>query len=234
MMRTLIALLALAAFILAPVTAQRRGNYQDPAMQYDEGWVNLFNGRDLDGWVVVTQKPGGGNDDIDTYFGDTIGKQKTFYIENGILKTTGEPLGYIRTEDVYDNFVFEVDVKFEKLGNSGVLFHVVQDMALPNAIECQLYYSQLGRVFPLRTKMDGGELIHYNASKLGEWNKIQVVSEEGRVATVVNGAVVGLGANADPSTGYICLQSEGAPVEFRNIRVKRYTPAHRLRPRPKQ
>jgi hypothetical protein len=233
MIRTSIALLVVTAFLFVPLTAQRKGNYQDPALTYDEGWTNLFNGRDLGGWVVVTQKPGGGNADINTYFGDNLGDQKTFYIENGILKTTGEPLGYIRTEDVYDNFVFEVDVKFERLGNSGVLFHVVRDMALPDAIECQLYYSQLGRVFPLRTKMDGGELIHYNASKLGEWNKVQVVSEEGRVATSVNGSVVGLGANAEPRMGHICLQSEGAPVEFRNIRVKRYTPAHHMRNRPR-
>jgi 3-keto-disaccharide hydrolase len=233
MIRTLIVII-IATTLLLPLSAQRKGNYQDPPMRYDEGWTTLFNGRDLQGWVVVTQKPSGGNTDINTYFGDTIGDQETFTIENGVLKTTGEPLGYIRTQDVYDNFVFEVEVKFNELGNSGLLLHIRQDMALPDAIECQFYYSHIGRVFPLRTKMDGGEMIHDNSSKLGEWNKIQVVSEEGRLATSVNGVVVGLGANAVPSMGHIGLQSEGTAIEFRNIRVKRYTPAHHMRNKPKE
>ncbi len=223
---------ALIAFLLRsafPFSAQQNGDYRDPAMTYDQGWTQLFNGKNLDGWVVVVQEPGGTNDDIEVFHGDTLGDQETFSVDNGILKTTGEPLGYIRTSDVYDNFVFHVEVRFTRLGNSGVLFHVQKDAALPNAIEAQLYYSHLGRVFPLRTKMDGGELIHYNARPVGEWNTVEVYSEEGRVATVVNGAVVGLGANADPRVGYICLQSEGAPIEFRNIKVKRYTPSHHLR-----
>ncbi len=72
-------------------------------------------------------------------------------------------------------------------------------------------------------------MIHYNARPVGEWNTIEVYSSEGRVATLVNGVLVGLGEDADPSIGYICLQSEGAPVEFRNIKVKRFSPAHHLR-----
>ena len=51
------------------------------------------------------------------------------------------------------------------------------------------------------------------------------------MATVVNGALVGLGANAEPRVGYICLQSEGVPAAFRNIKIKRFTPAHHLRPK---
>jgi hypothetical protein len=45
---------------------------------------------------------------------------------------------------------------------------------------------------------------------LGEWNTYEVYSEEGRVATVLNGVIIGIGANANPRIGYICLQSEGA------------------------
>ena len=53
-----------------------------------------------------------------------------------------------------------------------------------------------------------------------------VYSEEGRLATVLNGKLIGLAANADPRMGYICLQSEGVPAEFRNIKIRRHAPKH--------
>ena len=76
-------------------------------------------------------------------------------------------------------------------------------------------------------------MIHLATNPPGEWNAYEVYSEEGRITTVVNGKVVGLASNADPHIGYICLQSEGVPVEFRNIKIKRYTPAHHMRSKPK-
>ena len=66
----------------------------------------------------------------------------------------------------------------------------------------------------------------------GQWNTYEVYSEEGRLTTVVNGKVVGLASDAVPSTGHICLQSEGVPVEFRNVRIKRFTPPSRMRNPP--
>lgn len=72
-------------------------------------------------------------------------------------------------------------------------------------------------------------MIHSAAKPLGEWNTYEVYSEEGRVATELNGKLVGLGSNANPRVGHIALQSEGVPAQFRNIKVKRYTPAYHLR-----
>jgi hypothetical protein len=90
----------------------------------------------------------------------------------------------------------------------------------------------MGRIFPINgATADGGEMIHGAAKPSGEWNTYEVYSEEGRIATVVNGVVVGLASNANPKVGYICLQSEGAPAEFRNIKVRRYTPSHHMRPK---
>jgi hypothetical protein len=230
-MKTALAIIVAAAVLFIPLAAQKKGDFTDPAGTYEEGWTTLFNGKDLSGLVVVLRDPAD-ETKYQRFFGSTAGDQKTFRVEDGLLKTTGEPLGYIRTTDVYDNFVFHVEARFLKDGNSGVLFHVQKDAPLPNAIECQLYYAHIGRVFPLfGHKLEGGELIHYNAKPVGEWNTIEVYSEDGRVATLVNGALSGLGSGADPAAGHICLQSEGAPVEFRNIKVKRFTPAARLRPK---
>ena len=229
-MRNLLLITLAGTLLTLPLVAQSRGDYRDPATTADQGWTVLFNGKDLSGFVVVLEGPDG---KVKRYPAEALGQQTTFTAENGLLKTTGTPTGYIRTAAVYDNFVFHVEARFLKFGNSGVLLHVQQDDVLPASIECQLYYATMGRTFPLKgSKLDGGELIHYASKPVGEWNTIEVTSEEGRLATAINGTVVALAANADPRVGYICLQSEGAPVEFRNIKIKRFTPAHHLRPKP--
>ncbi len=221
--------LGAAAILGAALLAQRTGDYRDPDMTHEEGWTSLFNGQDLKGWIVVLQTPEGKARRFREHEAD---QQSTFTVQNGLLKTTGTPNGFVRTPDVWDNYVFHVEVRFPDQGNSGVLIHAQNDAVWPRAIECQLYQSHMGRIFPIQgATADGGEMIHAASRPSGEWNTYQVYSEEGRVATVLNGVVVGLAANANPRVGYICLQSEGAAAEFRNIRVKRYTPAHHMRGR---
>jgi hypothetical protein len=222
MLRTALAVLVISAY----GWAQRSGDMRDPDLRYDEGWVSLFNGQDFGKLVVVLQGEDGKSR---KYFDTTVNEQKTFYIENGLLKTTGTPNGYIRTSDVYDNYVFHVDVRFPQRGNSGVLVHIQVDTVWPRAIECQLYQSHMGRIFPIQgAYLEGGEMIHENSMAPGEWNTYEVYSEEGRLATVLNGAVIGLASEANPRIGYISLQSEGVPAEFRNIKVRRHAPSHIL------
>lgn len=221
----------LILFIL-PAPGQRISDYRDPAVTYEEGWTVLFNGKDFTGWVPVLRTPDGSHK---KYLEHEVDQQDTFYIRDGMLMTTGKPNGYVRTADVYDNFVFHVEVRFPQSGNSGVLIHVQRDAVWPRGIECQLYQDHMGRIFPIQgATLEGGEMIHAAARPPGEWNVYEVYSEEGRVATVVNGKLVGLASNAEPRVGYIALQSEGVPAEFRNIKIRRYTPAHHLRPRPQQ
>jgi len=206
--------------------AQRSGDMRDPDLHYNDGWTVLFNGKDPGRWVVILKGEDGRNK---KYFESTFADQSTFTIENGMIKTTGTPNGYIRTSDVYDNYVFHVEVRFPKRGNSGVLVHVQQDNVWPLGIECQLYQSHMGRMFPIQgAYLNGGEMIHENSKPEGEWNTYEVYSEEGRLATVVNGAIIGLASDANPRIGHICLQSEGVPAEFRNIKVRRHSPSHHL------
>jgi hypothetical protein len=56
-----------------------------------------------------------------------------------------------------------------------------------------------------------------------EWNHYYVRAINGEVRLWVNGEEVSGGSNCRPATGYLCLESEGAPIEFRNLRV-RYLP----------
>jgi hypothetical protein len=54
----------------------------------------------------------------------------------------------------------------------------------------------------------------------GQWNHYYVRAINGEVRLWVNGEEVSGGNECDPRTGYLCLESEGAPVEFRNLRVR--------------
>lgn len=222
-MRSVLLFLTLATSL----PAQRTGDMRDPDLRFDEGWSNLFDGKTLGKLVVVLGDTSTGK--VKKFFEDSAGAQSTFFAEGGLLKTTGTPNGYIRTSDVYDNFAFHVEVRYPSRGNSGVMIHIQSDAVWPKAIECQLYQSHMGRIFPIQgAYLEGGEMIHEASKPVGEWNTFDVYSEEGRVATVLNGILIGLGSNASPRIGHIALQAEGVPAEFRNIRVRRHAPSHHL------
>jgi hypothetical protein len=53
-----------------------------------------------------------------------------------------------------------------------------------------------------------------------EWNHYYVRGVNGEIRLWVNGEEVAGGAECTPSSGYLCLESEGAPVEFKNIRIR--------------
>jgi 3-keto-disaccharide hydrolase len=54
----------------------------------------------------------------------------------------------------------------------------------------------------------------------GEWNHYYVRAINGEVRLWVNGEEVSGGAGCEPRTGYLCLESEGSPVEFKNLRIR--------------
>lgn len=60
-----------------------------------------------------------------------------------------------------------------------------------------------------------------NLSKgVNEWNHYYVRAINGEVRLWVNGEEVSGGTGCDPKSGFLCLESEGSPIEFRNIRVR--------------
>lgn len=54
----------------------------------------------------------------------------------------------------------------------------------------------------------------------GEWNHYYVRAINGEVRLWVNGEEVSGGTNCDPAKGYLCLESEGSPIQFRKIRIR--------------
>ena len=55
---------------------------------------------------------------------------------------------------------------------------------------------------------------------VNEWNHYYVRAINGEVRLWVNGQEVSGGTGCDPRTGYLCLESEGAPIEFRGLKIR--------------
>jgi hypothetical protein len=60
-----------------------------------------------------------------------------------------------------------------------------------------------------------------NLSKgVGEWNHYYVRAINGEVRLWVNGEEVSGGSSCKPAEGYLCLESEGSPIDFKNLRIR--------------
>lgn len=93
------------------------------------------------------------------------------------------------------------------------------------------FFTTHGDVFPVGTsKMKPFEPTSPNGQRsfprknlskgMGEWNHYYIRAVNGEVRLWVNGEEVSGGSQCEPPTGYLCLESEGAPVEFRQIRIR--------------
>jgi hypothetical protein len=192
----------------------------------DEGrFTPLFNGKDLAGWVPVNVGPG------------------TFSVRDGMIVCTGVPTGVMRTDRQYENFVLELDYMHVKPGGNSGLFiwsDAITSVGVPftRAIEVQILdgqntdsYTSHGDIFsihgarmtPDRPHPGGWERClpsERRAKPAGEWNHYRVECNDGSIKLSVNGKEVSGGHNIHPRKGYVCLESEGGTVHFRNIRMK--------------
>ena len=155
-----------------------------------------------------------------------------------MIHTSGVPNGYIRTTETYGNFKLHVEWRWMgEPTNSGVLLHVRgQDMIWPNAIECQLMHEHAGDLVLIGkgagvTVNDSTYLVPSEENRYiiipmqeevsehdpGEWNSYDITSLNGSIEVVVNGVLQNSGRDMTLTEGYILLQSEGSPMQFRNI-----------------
>ncbi len=213
------------------VPIEYRNIYIEPAK--DMPWpvtpkkkTALFNGKDLDGWVRFS--PG---DKLDADKKWTV--DKVWSVRDGVIRCEGVPNGYIRTTESYANYKLHVEWRWPgKPTNSGVLLHCAGiDKVWPKCVEAQLAHQNAGDFWLLSfstIKSDGkqiGPKQYANAKKKnpsnekppGQWNSYDIVCQGKTITLFVNGLLQNKGVDANPSHGPICLQSEGSPIEFRNI-----------------
>ncbi|GJQ28574.1 MAG: hypothetical protein HBSAPP03_04580 [Phycisphaerae bacterium] len=191
----------------------------------DPAFVALFNGRDLGGWVNMNTAP------------------STWRAEGGMIRCTGRPTGLLRTARPYENFVLELEWRhLEPQGNAGLFVWsdalTAKGVPFSRAVEVQVmvgseadWYTSDGDVFPihgarmtpLNPRPKGGMRSYPTEKRMKpapEWNHYRVECLDGAISLAVNGKVVTRGTDASPRQGYICLESEGTPIDFRNIRIK--------------
>ncbi len=73
--------------------------------------------------------------------------------------------------------------------------------------------------------------VAFNASKTGEWNRIRLTCMDGMIQNEVNGTLASTLHRVSPRKGYMSIESEGAPVEFRNMRIQELAPDPELAPK---
>jgi hypothetical protein len=216
---------SLILLLVTAVTARAADN---------DGFVPLFNGRDLTGWVNANCAP------------------ETWSVRDGMIHCTGQPTGALRTERQYENFILEVEWRHLSYGGNSGVFIWGTPIAAPGVpflrgIEVQVldhgyaeqyekqngkksdWFTTHGDVFPIhgasmkpfgRHNGDRSFPSEDRSKGFPEWNHYRIVGTNGVLRLSVNGKEVSGGENCNYRKGYLALESEGAPVEFRNLRIK--------------
>jgi hypothetical protein len=186
----------------------------------EEGFKQLFNGKDLAGWKMFLP-----NKDADP--------AKTWTVKDGVIHCTGKPNGYFYSEASFKNYVIRYDWRYpaeqpEKTTlNSGLLVHIQEPHKVwPKCIEAQGAYANHGKIyFVSGAKSIGTATEDVAARKKAlkpkeEWQTTEVTClADGTVSVKINGIEVASG-KSELTEGPIGFQSEGAAIEFRNIRMK--------------
>jgi hypothetical protein len=224
----LAALTLLATLVLIP-------NSSGTVQKSEQGLRPLFNGNDLTGWADVNCAPPGKS------------RVATFTVKDGKIICTGVPTGVLRSDRMYENFIVECEWRHMKPGGNAGFFvwaDPITSVGVPftRGVEVQVldgpngdWYTTHGDVFPIHGatmkpenpgKADGRAYPTEHRSKPSpEWNHYRIECVNGSITLAVNGKVVTKGHNASPRKGYLCLESEGGTVEWRNLKIKELPPS---------
>ncbi|HUX57387.1 MAG TPA: DUF1080 domain-containing protein [Bacteroidales bacterium] len=173
----------------------------------------------------------------------------TWHLQKDILVCSGQPIGVMRSEKQYENFILHIEWKhIEPGGNSGVFVWSNADppeaTRLPNGVEVQMLeldwvnlnkhdgetppvayvHGELFGVGGVKTIPDNprgtrSKSIENRCKGKGEWNTYDVVCVDGVIKLSVNGKFVNGISQSSQKKGYLCLESEGAAIHFRNINI---------------
>lgn len=184
--------------------------------------VKLFNDKDLTGWVAIVPDAAKAG----------IKPESVWSVKDGVLECAGKPGGYIRTEKSYTNYIVRLQWRHDPAapGNSGVLLRMVgEDKVWPKSVEAQLQSGAAGdfwnidefKMTTAKERLNGRNTkrTHTAERPLGEWNEYEIIVNGGTVILNVNGEELNRATDVEVVPGKICLQSEGAKIWFKNIRL---------------
>ncbi len=180
--------------------------------------------------------------------------EDTWRTEDELLICKGLPIGVMRSEKQYENFMLQVEWRhMEAGGNSGVF--VWSDATpdpesrLPGGVEVQMLeldwvnlnkrdgkkppiayvHGELFGVGGVETIPDTprgtrSKSIENRALGKGIWNSYTVICVDGTIKLSVNGKFVNGIRKSTIKKGYLCLESEGAEIHFRNFKLTELPP----------
>ncbi len=172
----------------------------------------LFSGKDLQGWEFSSE-------DV----------RPAWSVKDGVLANAGKPNGYIKTAEDFTSYVLRMQFRHLEKGNSGVLMRITgPDKVWPRCVEAQLMFGSVGDIFvidqfPVQSDPDRRKdrkirkFLDDAEKPLGQWNEYEIVLDKGNLSIFLNGLLQNSAWECDLTPGKIAIQSEGAPMEYRNI-----------------
>jgi hypothetical protein len=193
----------------------------------------LFNGKDLTGWVIDGPK-----EVKDKATGKT---RLNWMVRDGAI-VAGGAFGFLRYDQEFSDFALHLECRIEKGGNGGLgIRTTVFDPKKSSATRPSYYCYEVQLQDDYGRPADAhcsGSLYRYVAPKAnaikppGEWNTVDVECVGPHIKVTINNELV---QDVDQSTvptikdkplkGFICVQSHTREVEYRNIRVREIKPA---------
>jgi hypothetical protein len=215
-------ILTLIVTMVLPILAMETSEKQEQPIIPKEK-IMLWNGKDLTGFKPFTDDK-------------NVDPATTWSVADGMIRCTGKPNGYMRTEVAYANYLLHVEWRWpEQGGNSGVLIHMSgPDNVWPKSLECQLHSGNAGDFWVIGgietsehvkagQRVNGRRTIKLKDSSekpMGQWNTYDIICKDDWIVVFVNGVLQNVATKCSTASGRICLQSEGTPVEFRNIYIE--------------
>jgi hypothetical protein len=173
----------------------------------DQGWVQIFNGKDLEGWMTHPED------------------KAKWEVKDSILVGSG-PAGHLFSKrDDYENFIYRVEAKINDHGNSGQYFRTKYGPSFPKGYEAQINSTHRD---PVKT----GSLYGFGKEttvtdmlvKPNEWFTQEVTAIGNHIVIKVNGKTTFdfVDEKNTHAKGHFALQQHdpGTVVMFRKIEVK--------------
>ena len=184
------------------------GGKRSGDFKLEEGYVSLFNGKDLSGWEFGAVPPAKKPPPREKLEGKTQTKGGIFLVENGLLVATGKAVRALYTAREFNKdfrLKFEFRASAEKPRDNSGLFIRGPQLQLD------------------ATNAKGsltGTFRNVKNFKVGGWNEIEVTVRGTEATCLCNGEPIFKRPMRIPARGAIGLQSEYGRFEFRRIRIK--------------
>jgi hypothetical protein len=167
------------------------------------GFVSMFNGRDFTGWRFTGDQP--------------PERVSNWKVADGVIQLSGGGNPHLATEKEYTDFEMRFEWRAVQANyNSGFFIRSGKDLGTN-----QLNLAKGGEGAFIGGKIDGAKAVGDLQKPAGEWNEWRVVVQGDKVAFSCNGKPGWEGTGLKPEKGFIGLQAEGAPLEFRNLRIRK-------------